>query len=87
MLFFRSAQRAIAHFVVEALVAVGLRDHDHRAKERFIKRVGREVGERFSSCYCVLDSHAGQEVITVGWMNVRRTTDAQPPHRRARRHH
>ena len=95
----RLAQRAIPAFVVEALMEVGVRDHDHcggirvhvhhhRAKQHFIQHVGREAGERFSICYCVIDSETGRDVITVGWINTRRTTDAQPRHRRgARRHH
>lgn len=94
----RAAQRAIPPYVVEALIAVGIRDHDHRggirvhvrhhrARQHFIQQVGREAGERFGSCYCVIDSKAEHDVITVGWMTTRRMTDAQPRHRRGVRRH
>ena len=94
---YRSAQRAIPQTIVEALLETGVRDHDHRggirvhvhahrSKQRFIERVGREAAERYRNCYCVVDSHSGREVITVGWLSGRRSVDAQPPHRmRARR--
>ncbi len=84
-------------FAHDALLAVGIRDHDHRggirvhvhqhrSKRRFIARLNRDAGERFSNCYCVLDSQTGRELITMGWLSVRRTVDAQPQHRlRARR--
>ena len=93
----RSAQRAIPQSIVDALLDVGVRDHDHRggirvhvhqhrSKRRFIARLGRDAGERFCNCYCIIDSQTGREVITVGWLSVRRTVDPQPPHRlRARR--
>ena len=55
----RSAQRAIPHAIVEALLQTGIHDHDHRggirvhvhehrSKQRFIEQVGREAGERYS---------------------------------------
>jgi hypothetical protein len=89
----RAAQRAIPHSIVAALLEIGVRDYDHRggirvhvhhhrSKLRFIERVGREAAERFRNCYCVIDSEHGREVITVGWLNGRRTVDAPPPHRR-----
>ena len=93
----RSAQRAIPLAIVEALLQTGVHDHDHRggirvhvhehrSKQRFIEQVGREAGERYSNCYCVVDSDSGREVITVGWITGRRTVDTLPPHRtRARR--
>ena len=92
----RTAQRAIPELIVQALVATGVRDHDHcggirihlhqrQARQRFIDRVGRDVAERFCDCYCVVDSFTASEVITVGWLNTRRTRDATPAHRTARR--
>ena len=93
----RAAQRAIPHPIVEALLETGVHDydhrggirvhvHEHRSKQRFIERVGRDAGERYSNCYCVIDSNGGREVITVGWITGRRTVDPLPPHRaRARR--
>jgi hypothetical protein len=90
----RAAQRAIPPAIVAALLETGVRDHDHRggvrvhvhhhrSKLRFIERVGREAAERYSNCYCVIDSEHAREVITVGWLNGRRTKDALPPHRHA----
>ena len=93
----RSEQRAIPPSIVAALLETGVRDHDHRggirihlhqhrSKQRFIERVGRDAGERFGNCYCIVDSESGRQVITVGWLSGRRTVDALPPHRqRARR--
>ena len=92
----RTAQRAIPELIVQALVATGVRDHDHcggirihlhqrQARQRFTDRVGRRVAERFSDCYCIVDSLTASEVITVGWLSTRRTRDATPARRAARR--
>jgi hypothetical protein len=92
----RAAQRAIPACIVEALLATGVRDHDHRggirvhvhqhrSKQRFIARVGRDAGQRFSNCYCIVDSESSREVITVGWLSARRNVDALPPHRQRTR--
>lgn len=88
----RASQRAIPAAILEALLAVGVRDfdhrsgirvhvHNHRSKQKFFQLVGRQIGEHFADCYCVLDSTRRTEVITVGWMNVPRVVDVDPPHR------
>ena len=76
----RMAQRAVPVHVVDALLAIGKRDHDHRggvrihvhqkaAKRRFSAALGAAAGSQYQNVYAVLvgDSETSSStLVTVG---------------------
>ena len=90
----RSAQRAIPPHIVEALLATGRREFDHRggmrvhlhqraAQQRFSAHAGANASAQYRNVYAVVDAVDASVVITVGWCE--RSVRSDPAQRRRTR--